>query len=203
VAGPSNPQLTRRLPDQLTPVGEPLEPVPHGRDACSLHLHDREDDCFARLDRTGITRGRQQAQPGGLLELAARPLGEPQRLGELDAEVVRAALLPRGAEPERRVDLLTRLAGPVHPDVSLAFGSKRDQLTLAVDRHAGLNLDLRPRVLNAHLQPARHAATVQRGVVHARHGQMELFPVLEMVATRVRAFGGRRIEILAALDLLR
>ena len=182
---------------------QPLDPVPHGRDAASVHLDDREDDCLARLDRTGIPCGRQQAQPGGLLKLAARPLGEAQRLGELDAEVMRAALLPRGAEPERRVDLLTRLAGPVHPDVSLTFGSERDQLTLAIDRHAGLNLDLRARVLHAHRQAARHAATVQRGVVHARHGQMELFPVLEMVATRVRAFGGRRIEILAALDLLR
>jgi hypothetical protein len=31
---------------------------------------------------------------------------------------------------------------------------------------------------------------------------MELLPVLEVVATGVRAFGGRRIEILAALDRL-
>jgi hypothetical protein len=39
-------------------------------------------------------------------------------------------------------------------------------------------------------------------MVHARHRQMELFPVFEMVAARVLAFGGRRIEILAALDPL-
>ena len=190
------------MPDQLATVRQPLGAIPHRRNTRRVHLHDRKDDRLAGLDRTGIARAREQAQQGGLLQLAARALGEAQCLGELDAQVVRPGLSPGDAEPERRIDLLPRLAGLLDSDVRLSCGGQRDQLALAIDRHPGSDLDLRARLLDAHLQPARHAATVQRGVMHARHGQMELLPILEMVATRVRAFGGRRIEVLAALDRL-
>ena len=59
--GASNPQLADPLAAQLTAMRQPLKPVPHGRDASSVYLDDREDDCFAGLDRTGIPDGRQQA----------------------------------------------------------------------------------------------------------------------------------------------